>query len=350
MRPAGAWRWFGSSGCGRCSEVGRLGAAGAGWAAGGDGWHVAGHPGSLDLGPGGLPAVLVPAGSRGVFDGFGELRHVVLPDGVSYERDLSGAWSAGRERAGEVVVVKTGDLVRLASAGGTAAVVLPPESEMVLDRGAAVAYRQVRGGDGGRLAEPRVFLPDGRGGWARADSPVSTAAYEAWLASANQAHDAARTLHDIAARSGPLVPEAERLASLDDAGLRGLLGGSRDDAAAAVYEWLRRTEGVALRWTQLSASHALAGGQVVNMAAGEGKSWLFLVDAVRQAVRAEVGAVQVITTRDNLASREFGRYQALLAPLGFDVHRMNSDSPPPPPAGAGRRFTWVPARMWGSRS
>ena len=82
-----------------------------------------------------------------------------------------------------MIVVKTGDPVRLVPGDGTAAVVLPPESEMVLDQGTPVAYRQVAG-DGGRLAEPRVFLPDGNGGWKQAGSPVSTAAYEAWLASA----------------------------------------------------------------------------------------------------------------------------------------------------------------------
>ena len=273
----------------------------------------------------------VLAGSRAIFDGSGQLQHVVLPDGVSYERDLSGAWSAGREAPGEVIVVKTGEPVTLTSGDGTAAAVLPPESEKVLDRGTVVAYRKVRGDDGARLGEPKVFLPDDQGGWAQTSSPVSTATYEAWLAGANQAHDAARTLHDIAGRSSPAVPEAERLTNVDDATLQNLLGGSRDDAAAAVYEWVRRSEGVALRWTQLSASHALAEGQVVNMAAGEGKSWLFLVDAVRQAVRGDVGAVHVITTRGNLADREFDRYHALLTPLGFDVHRMNSDSPPPAP-------------------
>ncbi len=312
----------------------RLGGARTDWVRGGDGWHVAAHPGSLELRSraDGQPATVpVPDGSRAVFDASGQLQHVVLPDGVSYERDLSGAWSAGRERPGEVIVVKTDDPVTLASADGTAAVELPPESEEVLDQGTPVAYRQISAGDGTRLAEPRVFLPDGKGGWAQTSSPVDTATYEAWLASANQAHDAARNFYDIAARSSTVVPEAERLTSLDDAGLRRLLGGSRDDAVSALHEWLRRRAGVGLRWTQLSASHKLADGQIVNMAAGEGKSWLFLVDAVRQALRVEVGAVHVITTRGNLADREFEHYLDLLTPLGFDVHRMNPNGPPPAP-------------------
>ena len=187
------------------------------------------------------------------------------------------------------------------------------------------------------------------GGWAEVAGGVDPVVFEGWLAAAGGAHEAARTLFDIAARSGPGVPAAERLTGLPREGLRELLGGSREDAVAAVYEWVRRSEGVGLRWTQLAASDALAGGEVVNMAAGEGKSWLFLVDAARQAVAPGTGAVQVITTRGNLADREFERYGRVLSPLGFDVHRMNPDSPPPPPAGGGRRCMWGRARMWGSR-
>ncbi len=302
--------------------------AGTRWTRGADGLYVAAHDGSLYRGTGGGQ---VPAGSKGVFGGPGRLQHVVLPDGVSFERGLDGAWSGPRERPGEVIVVKTSGQVTMISADGTTATMLPPESEKVLDRGTPVAYRQVKATDGTRLARPRVFLPDGLDGWRQTSSPVETATYEAWLAGANQAHGAAQTLHDIAGRSSTAVPEAERLTSLDDAALKGLLGGSHQDAAAAIYEWVRRREGVSLRWTQVSASHALADGQIVNMAAGEGKSWLFLVDAARQAVRDDVGAVHVITTRGNLADREFERYHELLTPLGFDVHRMNSDNPPPIP-------------------
>ena len=187
----------------------RLGGAGTDWVRGEDGWHVASHPGSLDLGPGTgglLAAVPVPVGSRAVFDGSGRLQHVVLPDGTSYERNLSGEWSAARKRSGEVIVLKTGEPVTLTSGDGTTVRTLPRESEQVLDNGTVVAYRQVKTDDGTRLREPAVFLPDGRGGWAQTESPVESATYEAWLASANQAHEAARTLYDIAARSGTRFP------------------------------------------------------------------------------------------------------------------------------------------------
>ena len=180
-------------------------AAGTVWTRDGEGRFVSGGAGLLEGGRGGAVGVVVPAGARGVFDGAGGLAHVVLPDGTSYERGLSGAWSGARAGPGEVIVVKTGEREVLTSGDGKVVVELAPENEKVLDNGVVVAYRQVRDG-GGRLAEPRVFLPDGPGGWVRAGSPVEPARYEAWLASANQAHEAARTLFDIAARSGPQVP------------------------------------------------------------------------------------------------------------------------------------------------
>ena len=114
-----------------------------------------------------------------------------------------------------------------------------------------------------------------------------------------------------AARSGSLVSGAGRLTSLSGTALRELPGGSRDDAVAAVREWVRRGEGAALGWTRLAGSHVLGGGRVVNMAAGEGKSWLFPGGAVRRAVRPGTGAVHVITTRGDLADRGFERYHAL---------------------------------------
>jgi len=312
-----------------------LSAAGTRWMRNSDGWYVSEHDGVLERGPGadGQSALVeVPAGSKSVFDGSGELRHVVLPGGVSYERGLDGVWSPPRERPGDLVVIKTGEPVELRSGDGTTTIVLRPENEVVRDEstGSPVAYRQVKAGDGSRLGQPRTFLPDGMGNWAQTRSPVDAATYEGWLASANKAHDAAQTLYDIAARSGPGVPEQERLTNLDAGALRNLLQGTRDDAIAAIYEAVRRAEGVALRWTQLSASHAFTEGKIVNMAAGEGKSWLFLVDAARQAVLPHVDSVHVITTRGNLADREFEHYHKLLTPLGFAVHRMNSDAPPPP--------------------
>ena len=294
--------------------------AGTLWTRGADGLYVAVHDGLLYRGSGGAgqtPAVELSAGSKGVFDGSGRLQHVVLPDGASFERGLDGAWSGPRELPGEVIVVKTSGQVTMISADGMTATVLPPESEKVLDRGTPVAYRQVKAADGTWLARPRVFLPDVLDGWKQTSSPVDTATYEAWLASANRAGGAAQTLHDIARRSSTAVPEAERLTNLDDAGLQNLLRGSREDAAATVYEWVRRRTGVALRWTQVSASHALADGQVVNMAAGEGKSWLFLVDAVRQAVRPGTGR----GARDH-DPRQPGRPGARTLPRAADPARL----------------------------
>ena len=67
--------------------------AGTDWTPNAVGLHVAHGLGSLDRGPGadGLPSsVHVPAGSTGVFDASGQLMHLRLPDGVSYEELVAG--------------------------------------------------------------------------------------------------------------------------------------------------------------------------------------------------------------------------------------------------------------------
>ena len=159
--------------------------------------------------------------------------------------------------------------------------------------------------------------------------------YEAWLAGANQAHDTARTMFDIAGRSDASIPEPERLTHLGTEQLKELLGGTPDDMKAALYEAVRRTKGVTLRWTQLSAGGALERGDVVNMAAGEGKSYLFLMsnalEAAKLAKAGEGGAVHMHTTRDVLAEQLEPDFRAVMEPLGYAVHRLNSDHPPPAP-------------------
>ncbi len=70
------------------------------WTPGSNGWHVAGHDVTFEhgyAGPDGRHVVVtLPKGSHGVFDGSGELVHVVLPGGVSYERGLDGRWGPPR--------------------------------------------------------------------------------------------------------------------------------------------------------------------------------------------------------------------------------------------------------------
>jgi hypothetical protein len=308
-------------------------AAGTQWARDDGGWHVAGRDGALDRGLGADEGARfeVPAGSRAVLDAAGGLAHVVLPDGVSFERGLDGAWSAPRERSGEVVAVKLAAPEELRLGDGRT-VELPAGSEQVNDNGVPVAYRQLKeaGPGGARLVVPRLFTRDGDGGWAERP-PVDAASYEGWLAAANQRHEAARTLFDIAARSGPEVPADRRLDELSAGELKELLlhGGKEGDAFAALYEHIRSKEGIALRYTQVAAVHELAGGSIVNMAAGEGKSWVFLADAALRALRPDVDAVHLVTTRGNLADREFEEYSKLLGPLGYDIHRINSDRPAP---------------------
>ncbi len=265
-------------------------------------------------------------GARGVFDAQGVLQHVVLGEGTSFDRGLDGTWSRPRENPGEVQVVKTGH-----------GDVVGPDNEKVIDTktGDTIAYRQVKDDHGRRLSQPTVLLPDGVGGWKQTSAPVDVVSYEAWLAGANQAHDTARTMFDIAGRSDVSIPEPERLTHLGTEELKELLGGTPDDMRAALYEAVRRTKGVSLRWTQLAAGGAFERGDVVNMAAGEGKSYLFLMsnalEAAKLAKAGQGGAVHMHTTRDVLAEQLEPDFRAVMEPLGYAVHRLNSDHPPPPP-------------------
>ena len=272
----------------------------------------------------------LPPGSKAVFYRDAPV-HVLRPDGTTFDRGLDGEWSGPRAREGELVVTKLRQWVtklKLKNADGTTVTLERGEYEVVHDHAsgepAVVSYRQVKGGFGGlgkRLAEPRTFLSSREGGWAETRSPVDSARYEARLASGNMASKAARTLYDIAGRD----------ASLSTSVLKDMLHhGSEDDQMAAIYLAIRDRTGVALRWTQVRAAWDEFGeGKFVNMDAGEGKTWVYLAYAAKQALRDEVDLVHYITTRTNLANRDFGTYADLLTPLGYKVHRMNHQDPPP---------------------
>ncbi|MFF7191386.1 hypothetical protein ACFZAR_40780, partial [Streptomyces sp. NPDC008222] len=153
----------------------------------------------------------LPEGSKKLFDASGELRHVVLPDGVSFERGFDGLWGPPRRGSGEVISRKTDSETVLTLHGG-GRVVLGKENERITDTAAdkVLMYRQTKDGDGAWLRQPRIFLPHEEGGWVER-SGLDTATYEGFLASANKAHEAARQLFDIGARSAHGVPEHERL-------------------------------------------------------------------------------------------------------------------------------------------
>ncbi|MEV4241657.1 hypothetical protein AB0J47_41655, partial [Nocardia sp. NPDC049737] len=164
-------------------------------------------------------------------------------------------------------------------------------------------------------------------------------------------------LQDYADRCSPDLPEEQRLVNASEETLVEMLrSGDQAEVTAALIETIRRGENKVLRWTQVAAMLAMRDGPV-NMDAGEGKSLVFLAHAARDAM--EHGAVQVITTRDNLANREFVRYKEVLGPLGIEVVRMNPDTAPPPPEPgkptiyigtqqdvgfAALRDNWVPGR------
>ncbi|MFE0019557.1 hypothetical protein [Amycolatopsis sp. NPDC059021] len=247
-------------------------------------------------------------------------------------RDPASAEPRGRQGERGLVVEKITTPEPLTLADGTSHT-LPAGSEIVRDRATreTVAYRQTTGEDGKPLAKPATFFPTHDGGWARTEKPLDPAMHEAWLANANYSHETARLLDDLGKRYSEDLPKRERLNNLRWHELKSLLRGSADDVAAAIFEAIRRREGIFLRWTQLSAADALGNGKIVNMAAGEGKSYVYLVHAVREAMRNGVDAVNVIQTRGHLADRELERYRKVLGKLDIDVHRITPDEPMPVP-------------------
>ncbi len=329
------------------------------WARGQHGWLVSqrdtvlGGPRWKDGGP----PVVVAAGSKAVTDGSGQLVHVVAEDGVSHELGPGGRWGPARQEPGEVQHVKLLEPTTLESEGKVTAV-LQPGDEVVKDsnqevvrgegqvlgeggdgKGVAVAYRQVLAGDGTRLAQPRTFAGDGKGGWVETGSPVDSPWYQGWLASANKDHESALLLFDLAARPG--------LAGLDKAGLRDLLhSGSPGDRKAAVFEIIRRgnpgegVEGMDMRWTQVQGFRAMdestpggvgdgnRGPVLVNMDAGEGKTLVYAADLAYQALR---NPVKYLTDGPNLADRDAEEFRNLLSPYGYRVVRINSSKQEPPP-------------------
>ncbi|WP_176586719.1 toxin glutamine deamidase domain-containing protein, partial [Nocardia miyunensis] len=128
------------------------------------------------------------------------------------------------------------------------------------------------------------------------------------------------------ARTGPDTPEHLQLKDAAPDALRHELeSGSEADKLAAVIEAIRQASpdrDIVLRETQVMATLAIRDG-AINMDAGEGKSLVFLAGATIDAM--EHGAVQVLTTRDNLANREVDRYLKTLGDMGFDIVRMNPD-------------------------
>jgi hypothetical protein len=298
-----------------------------------DGWHETRDGGALRLGGGdtGPGVVHLPPGSRAVFDGAGELRLVIKPDGVSFDRDLTGAWSTRTER-GEITVSRLTEPEQLTLTDGRTITLRSGDAVRHEITNEVVAYRVGRGADAvdglGPQGSGNTFLRMGDGRWSVAD--IQLPEFQGWLAAANKAPQAARELFAIAERYGPRVAPGQRLNELDDVAIGGLLrSDQKDDVTAAVYEVIRRHTGMEMRWTQADAVDGLTTIQVVNMAAGEGKSLAYHAAVGRLAFRGE--AVQYISTRDNLAARDAQALRDMYEPYGAKIHRMNEEGNVPKP-------------------
>ena len=239
----------GAAGLGGVEPVGEAGSDGGLWVEKSDGWFEAQRAGSVVLdGDRGLVAE-VGAGSRAVFDGSGSPRLVVSSDGTGHFRNLLGEWTTGGVDGEGVVVEKFSEPVSLEVAGGGSVVVESGDVVVGAGDGQPLVYR----------GKDESFVPAADGGWVRVQK-LHPADFEAWLAAANSKLEAARSLHDIAARYRPEDPSVAPLDKLTDKQLGEMtLHGSVDDATAAVYESIKRFEGKFMRWTQVEAVGALMG-------------------------------------------------------------------------------------------
>ncbi|MEU2634972.1 hypothetical protein ABZ591_10130 [Micromonospora fulviviridis] len=298
-----------------------------------DGLHETRDGGALRLGSGDTEPGLVdvPPGSRAVFDGAGELRLVIRPDGVSFDRDLIGTWWS-RDGRGEITLSRLTEPEQLTLTDGRTITLRSGDEVRHEITNEVVAYRVGRGADAvdglGPQGSGNTFLRMGDGRWSVAD--IQLPEFHGWLAAANKAPQAARELFAIAERYGPRVAPGQRLNELDDVAIGGLLrSDQKDDVTAAVYEVIRRHTGMEMRWTQADLVDGLTTIQVGNMAAGEGKSLAYHAAMGRLAFRGE--AAQYISTRDNLAARDAQALRDLYEPYGAKIHRMNEEGNVPKP-------------------
>lgn len=100
-----------------------------------------------------------------------------------------------------------------------------------------------------------------------------------------------------------------------------------DDAAAVVYEVVRRTLGLDLHREQVMGGLAMADGSCVEMATGEGKTVTAILPA---AIDGWLGrGVHVITVNDYLARRDAETTGPAYARLGLSVGVIQDQTEPP---------------------
>ncbi|MCX4092214.1 4'-phosphopantetheinyl transferase superfamily protein [Nocardia sp. alder85J] len=104
-----------------------------------------------------------------------------------------------------------------------------------------------------------------------------------------------------------------------------MLHGDDREAMLAVLEAISRKDQKTLRWTQVMATLAMVDGHPIDMRAGEGKSLVFLASAA--LISRRTGFVQLYTTLDSLAGRDFQHFVKVLGDYGYDISRIQSDGP-----------------------
>ena len=102
--------------------------------------------------------------------------------------------------------------------------------------------------------------------------------------------------------------------------------------AAAIHDGTLAADGAGkwVRWTQYAAVTAMVDGQVVQMDPGEGKSFAAVMAAAQYATTTPEG-VHMVTSRRNLASRDYQFAATVLGDLGFRVVRVDPQQALLPP-------------------
>ncbi|MFI6172440.1 C2 family cysteine protease [Nocardia sp. NPDC051052] len=145
-----------------------------------------------------------------------------------------------------------------------------------------------------------------------------------------RAIEADRLLEAHKAKGWSDVPIDEMSQQFKDELMGMLKNGTEEDALIAAIEMVRHgTEGKVLRWHQISGLKAWNDVNVLEMAAGEGKSITFVADVMTIAARK--GSMQYVTTSDLLAKEAETAYLEVAQKFGFKIVRMDSNTTYEPP-------------------
>ena len=160
----------------------------------------------------------------------------------------------------------------------------------------------------------------------------NAAAFEAHTATTGAHFDAEAIGKTAETASAALQGVASSPAERERMALSGTPTEQHAALAAAIHDATLGAEsaGKWVRWTQYAAVTAMVDGKVVQMDPGEGKSFAAVMAAAQYATTTPEG-VHMVTSRRNLASRDYEFAATVLGDLGFRVVRVDPHQALAPP-------------------